>query len=139
MTTRGLRIPVATYRLQLNRQFGFSDALAITGYLHDLGITDLYSSPCFKARAGSQHGYDILDQSTLNPEIGTEDELDAMVAGLKQHGMGLLLDIVPNHMCIEGQGNAYWMDLLENGPSSQYAAFFDIDWHPVKKSWKIRY
>ncbi len=133
MTLKGLRIPAATYRLQLNAQFVFADARGIVGYLHDLGITDLYSSPCFKARAGSQHGYDILDQGTLNPEIGTEDEFDALVAELKQHAMGLILDIVPNHMCIEGQGNAYWMDLLENGPSAQHAAFFDIDWHPVKK------
>ena len=84
-------------------------------------------------RAGSQHGYDILDQNSLNPEIGSEDEYEALVGELKQYGMGQILDIVPNHMCIEGQGNAFWMDVLENGPSSRYAGFFDIDWHPVKK------
>lgn len=133
MTTKGLRIPAATYRLQLNGQFGFSDAREITGYLHDMGISDLYLSPCFKARAGSMHGYDILDQGVLNPEIGTEETFDLLVEELRRHDMGQILDIVPNHMCIEGQGNAFWMDVLENGPSSCYALFFDIDWHPVKK------
>ncbi len=133
MNGKGLRIPVSTYRLQFNGQFGFSDARRIVAYLHDLGIGDIYASPYFKAAAGSLHGYDILDQNRLNPEIGTEDEYQALIDELQRWNMGQILDIVPNHMCIEGQGNAFWLDVLENGPSSVYARFFDIDWHPAKK------
>jgi len=132
MNGKGLKIPASTYRLQFNSHFRFSDAREIVSYLHTLGISDIYASPYFKASVGSLHGYDILDQNSLNPEIGTEDEYDALVSELKQNGMGQILDIVPNHMCIEGQ-NALWTDVLENGPSSKYAAFFDIDWHPAKK------
>ena len=133
MNAKGLRIPVSTYRMQFNSGFRFSDAREIVPYLHALGISDLYASPYFKARPGSLHGYDILDQNSLNPEIGSEEEYQALVDALKQCDMGQILDIVPNHMCIEGQGNAFWMDVLENGPSSTYASFFDIDWHPVKQ------
>jgi (1->4)-alpha-D-glucan 1-alpha-D-glucosylmutase len=133
MNAHGLRIPVSTYRLQFNSHFHFSDAREIVHYLHTLGISDIYASPYFKASKGSLHGYDILDQNSLNPEIGSDDEYEAMVGELKQYDMGQILDIVPNHMCIEGQGNAFWMDVLENGPSSNYAGFFDINWHPVKK------
>jgi (1->4)-alpha-D-glucan 1-alpha-D-glucosylmutase len=133
MNSKGLRIPVSTYRLQFNAHFRFSDARRIVPYLHALGITDIYASPYFKASPDSLHGYDVLDQNSLNPEIGSEEEYEALVAELQQHGMGQILDIVPNHMCIEGQGNALWMDVLENGPSSPYAGFFDIDWQPVKK------
>jgi (1->4)-alpha-D-glucan 1-alpha-D-glucosylmutase len=133
MNDNGPRIPTATYRLQFNAHFRFNDAREIVPYLHRLGISDIYASPYFKASTGSLHGYDILDQNTLNPEIGTEDEYESLVGELKSFAMGQILDIVPNHMCIEGQGNAFWMDLLENGPSSTYANFFDIDWHPVKK------
>jgi (1->4)-alpha-D-glucan 1-alpha-D-glucosylmutase len=133
MNGKWLRIPVSTYRLQFNSHFRFNDAREIVPYLHNLGISDIYASPYFKASAGSLHGYDILDQNSLNPEIGSEDEYDALIAELKRWDMGQILDIVPNHMCIEGQGNAYWMDVLENGPSSTYASFFDINWHPVKK------
>ena len=133
MNGKGLRIPVSTYRIQFNSHFRFNDAIEIIDYLYALGISDIYSSPYFKASVGSLHGYDILDQNSLNPEIGTEDEYDALVGKLEQHGMGQILDIVPNHMCIEGQGNVFWMDVLENGPSSMYADFFDIDWKPVKK------
>ncbi len=129
----GLRIPAATYRLQFNSGFRFNDARDIVSYLHTLGISDIYASPYFKAREGSLHGYDILDQNSLNPEIGTEQEYEALCETLQQQDMGQILDIVPNHMCIEGQGNAFWMDVLENGPSSHYANFFDIDWHPVTK------
>jgi (1->4)-alpha-D-glucan 1-alpha-D-glucosylmutase len=133
MNGKGLRIPVSTYRLQFNSHFRFSNARKIVPYLYTLGISDIYASPYFKASAGSLHGYDILDQNSLNPEIGTEDDYNALVSELQQNGMGQILDIVPNHMCIEGQGNAFWTDVLENGPSSIYAGFFDIDWHPVKK------
>jgi len=133
MNSTGLKIPSSTYRLQFNSSFRFSDAKDVVSYLHTLGISDIYASPYFTAHPGSLHGYDILDQNSLNPEIGSFEEYDALIDELKRNDMGQILDIVPNHMCIEGQGNAYWMDVLENGPSSTYAVFFDIDWHPVKK------
>jgi len=133
MNGKGLRIPVSTYRLQFNAHFRFNDAREIVHYLRTLGISDIYASPYFTSRSGSLHGYDILDQNSLNPEIGSEEEYEALVGELKQWDMGQILDIVPNHMCIEGQGNAFWLDVLENGPSSPYASFFDINWHPVKK------
>ncbi len=126
-------MPCATYRLQFNRNFRFTDATEITGYLQALGISHIYASPYFTARKGSVHGYDVLDQNSLNPEIGTVEEFDALADRLGQSAMGQLLDIVPNHMCIEGQGNALWMDVLENGPSAHYADYFDINWHPLKK------
>jgi (1->4)-alpha-D-glucan 1-alpha-D-glucosylmutase len=127
------RIPVSTYRVQLNRAFTFRDARDIVPYLNELGITDLYTSPFFRARKGSLHGYDLVDPHMLNPEIGTWKEYTALVEELKKYGMGQVLDIVPNHMCIEGGENPWWTDVLENGQSSRYAQFFDIDWHPVKK------
>ncbi|HXX35008.1 MAG TPA: alpha-amylase family glycosyl hydrolase, partial [Thermodesulfobacteriota bacterium] len=126
------KIPVATYRLQFNRRFKFSEARLVVPYLHDLGITDCYASPYFKAREGSLHGYDILDHNQINPEVGTEEEYEGFVEELQEYGMGQVLDIVPNHMCITGSDNTWWMDVLENGPSSVYADFFDIDWKPVK-------
>ncbi len=107
MSGKGLRIPAATYRLQFNSGFRFSDAREIVSYLHCLGISDIYASPYFKSSVGSLHGYDVLDQNSLNPEIGTEDEFKALVGELKKNHMGQILDIVPNHMCIEGQGNAF--------------------------------
>ncbi len=131
-----VRIPASTYRLQFNRRFGFSDAMSIIRYLHELGITDIYSSPYLKAKKGSLHGYDIVDPNELNPEIGTEEEYDELIKELQKYGMGQVLDIVPNHMCIESSANKWWMDVLENGPSSVYANFFDIDWEPVKKELK---
>lgn len=138
MNARQPRIPLATYRLQFNAHFRFCDARAIVSYLRTLGISDLYASPYFKASPGSLHGYDILDQNSLNPEIGSEDEYNALIDELQRCDMGQILDIVPNHMCIEGQGNALWMDVLENGPGSRYASFFDINWHPVKKELENR-
>jgi len=130
------RIPVATYRLQFNRAFRFTDARQIVSYLHELGISDLYASPYFRAREGSLHGYDIIDPNALNPEVGSDAEYDALVAELHRCGMGQVLDIVPNHMCIESSDNPWWMDLLENGPSSMHADFFDVDWEPVKRELK---
>ena len=127
------RIPTATYRLQFNAGFGFQSAREIIGYLFDLGISDLYASSYLAAKAGSLHGYDIVDQTRLNPEVGSEQEFQAMVGELRRLGMGQILDFVPNHMCIESADNLFWMDLLENGQSSAYAQFFDIDWEPVKK------
>lgn len=126
------RIPVSTYRIQFNRTCTFRDVAACIPYLHDLGITDLYSSPYFTAVPGSMHGYDIVDPTTLNPEVGTEEDYRAMVDALHQRGMGQLLDVVPNHMGITQQLNGWWQDVLENGPSSIYASFFDIDWDPLK-------
>jgi (1->4)-alpha-D-glucan 1-alpha-D-glucosylmutase len=130
------RIPVSAYRLQFNMHFTFNAALEIIPYLHKLGITDVYASPYFKARNGSLHGYDIVDPSKLNPETGTEEQYDAFVSGLQKHGMGQILDIVPNHMCVASKDNLWWMDVLENGPSSTYAAFFDIEWNPRKAELK---
>jgi (1->4)-alpha-D-glucan 1-alpha-D-glucosylmutase len=124
-----LRVPLATYRLQFNRGFRFADAQALVSYLHELGITDIYASPIFKARRGSSHGYDVTDPTGLNPELGTEEEFNALVRELKRYRMGLLVDIVPNHMAASSE-NEWWMDVLENGPSSPYASYFDIDWHP---------
>ncbi len=126
------RIPVSTYRIQFNRTCTFRDVAALIPYLHDLGITDLYSSPYFTAVPGSMHGYDIVDPTTLNPEVGTEEDYRGMVDALHQRGMGQLLDVVPNHMGITQQLNGWWQDVLENGPSSTYASFFDIDWDPLK-------
>ena len=125
-------IPLATYRLQLNRDFTFAQATAIVPYLSALGISHCYVSPCLKARAGSMHGYDIVDHNSLNPEIGSPEDFDRFVATLHEHGMGLILDIVPNHMGVMGRDNAWWLDVLENGETSVYASFFDIDWHPIK-------
>jgi (1->4)-alpha-D-glucan 1-alpha-D-glucosylmutase len=125
-------IPLATYRLQLNRDFTFVQATAIVPYLSALGISHCYVSPLLKARAGSMHGYDIVDHNSLNPEIGTPEEFDRFVSTLHEHGMGLILDVVPNHMGVMGNDNAWWLDVLENGESSVYANFFDIDWQPIK-------
>lgn len=129
---RNLRIPLATYRVQFNRNFRFTDAVKVIPYLKELGITDLYASPYLVARPGSLHGYDITDPARINPEIGTREEYDLFVKTLREHDMGQILDIVPNHMCIDGD-NRYWMDLLENGPASPWSGFFDIDWNPVKE------
>jgi (1->4)-alpha-D-glucan 1-alpha-D-glucosylmutase len=123
------RFPEATYRVQFHAGFTFRDARALVPYLHALGITHLYASPYLKARPGSQHGYDISDHQLLNPEIGSADEYNAWVDELHAHGMGQILDVVPNHMGIVGNQNAWWNDILENGPASTYANFFDIDWY----------
>jgi (1->4)-alpha-D-glucan 1-alpha-D-glucosylmutase len=127
------RISVATYRLQLNKYFHFADAQALVPYLHRLGITDLYTSPFLKARPGSPHGYDVTDHTAINPEIGSDEDLAALSAELSRHKMGLIIDVVPNHMGIDDESNRWWWDVLENGPSSPYAKFFDIDWAPPKE------
>jgi (1->4)-alpha-D-glucan 1-alpha-D-glucosylmutase len=125
------RIPLATYRLQFNTQFRFEHARGLVDYLHQLGVTDIYASPLLQARRGSPHGYDVTDPLHLNIEIGSEQELEAFTAKLQEHRMGLLLDIVPNHMAA-GSENPWWMDVLEDGPGSAYSSFFDIDWHPPR-------
>jgi (1->4)-alpha-D-glucan 1-alpha-D-glucosylmutase len=127
------RIPSATYRLQLNKDFRFSDACKVLDYLNDLGISDIYVSPILAARKGSGHGYDVIDPTRINPELGSEEEFETFQAELQKHGMGLLLDIVPNHMAASTE-NSWWMDTLENAADSAYAAFFDIDWHPSARS-----
>jgi (1->4)-alpha-D-glucan 1-alpha-D-glucosylmutase len=121
--------PEATYRLQFHAGFTFRDAHRLAPYLHELGITDCYASPYLKAKPGSQHGYDIQDHRSLNPQIGSEEDYNAWVEALHAHGMGQILDVVPNHMGIGGSENAWWYDVLENGPSSPYAGYFDIDWN----------
>ena len=127
------RLPSATYRLQLNQDFRFADALKILDYLYQLGISDVYLSPILASRKGSGHGYDVTDPSRINPELGTEEEFAALQAELQNRGMGLLLDTVPNHMAASAE-NPWWMDVLENGAQSAFAAFFDIEWHPHSRS-----
>ncbi len=125
-----LRVPSSTYRIQFNLQFRFIDVRELVPYLNDLGISDLYASPRFQARKGSSHGYDVADPRRVSSELGTERDFDDLSARLKSYSMGLLLDIVPNHMAASHE-NPWWMDVLENGPSSRYADYFDIDWHPA--------
>ena len=127
-----MRIPSATYRLQLNRQFTFADAAELIPYLDRLGVSDCYLSPVSRARPGSDHGYDVIDHELLNPELGGAERFEDLAAALARHQLGVLLDVVPNHMCIAGDWNWRWLDVLENGPSSPAARFFDIDWRPPK-------
>lgn len=127
----GRCVPRATYRLQFSRRFTFRDAAALVPYLHELGVSHCYASPIFQARQGSEHGYDVCDHSRLNPDLGTEDDFRGFVDALRAHGMGLILDVVPNHMGIGDVANTWWMDVLENGASSVYAPCFDVDWEPV--------
>ncbi len=126
------RIPVATYRLQLSRDFTFSQAAQVVPYLRELGVSHCYVSPILRARAGSSHGYDVVDHSELNPEIGTCADFERFVAILKEQAMGLVVDIVPNHMGVGGADNRWWLDVLENGEASVFADYFDIDWRPAK-------
>ncbi|MEP6672623.1 MAG: malto-oligosyltrehalose synthase [Chthoniobacter sp.] len=126
-------IPTATYRFQFHLGFTFRDALALAPYLDDLGISHVYASPIFRAMPGSTHGYDICDHNALNPEIGTREEFDALIAELHRRKIGFIVDFVPNHMGIAETQNHWWMDVLENGPASPYARFFDIDWMPLKR------
>jgi len=126
------RIPTCTYRLQFNRWFTFAQARETVPYLHALGVSDVYASPYFQAGPNSLHGYDITDHNKLNAVIGSQEEYDAWITELHAHGMGQVLDFVPNHMGITEPGNKWWADVLENGPSSMYAPYFDIDWRPLK-------
>ncbi len=125
-------VPTSTYRLQFNRNFTFDDARSLVDYFDDLGIGACYASPIFKARPGSEHGYDVVDHRQLNPEIGSDTSFARLAESLKKNNIGLILDVVPNHMCITESVNPWWNDVLENGPSSPYAGYFDIDWHPPK-------
>ncbi|MEA2570213.1 MAG: (1-_4)-alpha-D-glucan 1-alpha-D-glucosylmutase [Acidobacteriota bacterium] len=124
------RVPAATYRIQFNASFTFDDARGIASYLADLGISDIYASPILKARKGSTHGYDVVDATALNPELGTDDDFNALHAELQERKLGFLLDIVPNHMAASPE-NVWWISVLENGPHSRFLHYFDIDWSPV--------
>ena len=125
------KVPRATYRLQFNREFTFDDAARVVPYLARLGVSHVYCSPILRARPGSTHGYDIVDHTTLNPEIGGEEGFERFCAALTAYGMGQIFDMVPNHMGVHGADNQWWMDVLESGPASAYAKYFDIDWQPV--------
>ena len=130
--------PRATYRVQLHAGFTFDDATAIVDYLADLGISHLYCSPFLQAAPGSTHGYDVVDHHRLNVELGGEEAYERLCAALNRRGMSQLVDIVPNHMAISGRENAWWWDVLENGPSSRYAGYFDIDWDPPEERMRMR-
>lgn len=132
------RAPSATYRVQFNAGFTFDHAHAIADYLHDLGISHIYASPIFQARQGSTHGYDVCDPTIVSATLGGEAGLDALSAALAERHMGLVLDIVPNHMGINDPCNTWWLNVLESGPSSEYASFFDIEWNPVKPELRNR-
>lgn len=123
-------IPRATYRVQLHAQFNFEQARAAVPYLSALGISHLYTSPYLKASSGSSHGYDMVDPTQINPEIGTPAQHEALCSALADHGMGHLLDTVPNHMGVDDPGNRWWQDVLEHGLASPHAATFDIEWNP---------
>ncbi|MGQ0547599.1 MAG: malto-oligosyltrehalose synthase [Betaproteobacteria bacterium] len=125
-------LPRATYRIQFHKGFRFADATRLVPYLAKLGVSHLYASPFLKARPGSTHGYDVIDHNAVNPEIGSEADLEKLLSALKEHGMGLVIDLVPNHMGVLHADNAWWLDVLEKGRASPYAKFFDIDWTPGK-------
>jgi (1->4)-alpha-D-glucan 1-alpha-D-glucosylmutase len=129
-------VPASTYRLQLNREFTFTQAAGLMEYLQELGIGACYLSPILKAAPGSPHGYDVTNHASLNPEIGSREEFRQLSERLKEHGMGMIVDVVPNHMSIAHRSNEWWWDLLENGPSSLFAPYFDIEWHPPKSDLK---
>lgn len=128
--------PSAVYRIQLNKDFNFDHALRILPYIGGLGIDAVYLSPIYQAVPGSAHGYNVTDPNRINEELGGEEAFGRFSDALKNNNLGLLLDFVPNHMGIEGGANPFWQDVLENGPASQYAHFFDIDWDPVKEELK---
>ena len=126
-------VPRATYRLQFTKDFGFAQAADLAPYLAKLGISHIYASPYLRARAGSTHGYDIVSHTELNPELGPRQDFDRMVAAFRENGLGQILDFVPNHMGVGGADNPWWLDVLEWGPESEYAGWFDIDWEPDRR------
>ncbi|TVP80298.1 malto-oligosyltrehalose synthase [Thioalkalivibrio sp.] len=127
--------PLATYRLQLHPGFTLDDASDVVPYLAQLGISHVYLSPFLQAAHGSTHGYDVVDPSRVNRELGGEEARQRLSAALDNAGMGQVLDIVPNHMAIAGDQNPWWWDVLENGPSSRYALYFDVDWESSEERW----
>ena len=128
-----MNTPTATYRIQFNPAFGFQVAQSVISYLADLGISDLYASPIFKAVKGSLHGYDVVDPNHLNPELGGLSDFEALADELRKHNMGWIQDIVPNHMAMDS-ANGILMDILVNGYNSQYFNFFDVDWGQPHRS-----
>jgi (1->4)-alpha-D-glucan 1-alpha-D-glucosylmutase len=130
------RRPLTTYRLQFNRDLRFSEARDLVPYLTELGVTECYCSPYLKANPGSRHGYDICEHGTLNPELGSDADYEGFCTTLQAHGLGHIVDFVPNHMAADPRSNRWWHDVLENGPSSPFADFFDIDWDPIKTELK---
>ncbi|HTM56357.1 MAG TPA: malto-oligosyltrehalose synthase [Pirellulales bacterium] len=138
MSSAHRNIPSSTYRLQLSGQLRFDGVAGLSDYLAELGIGAAYLSPFFRARHGSAHGYDVVDHRMPDPELGTEDDFVRMAETLRERGMGLMVDIVPNHMGIDDENNVWWQDVLEHGPSSSYAKYFDIDWRPPKEALRGR-
>jgi len=124
-----MRIPRATYRLQFNRDFTFERAIEILPYLKDLAISDIYASPLFRAGPESTHGYDICCFEEINPDLGGTKDFESFAGHVREMGMGMLVDMVPNHMG-GALTNGWWVDVLERGPDSKYAQYFDIDWDP---------
>lgn len=124
-------IPTATYRLQLSKDFDFDAATNVVPYLKSLGISHVYASPFLKARAGSSHGYDVVDHNQFNPELGGEPGFTKFSDTLREHGLGLILDFVPNHVGVHFADNPWWLDMLEWGPASPHAASFDVDWEQL--------
>lgn len=130
------RIPTSVYRLQFNFRFTFSDATDLVDYFDKLGITDCFASPMMKSTPGSLHNYDVTDHSKLNTEIGSEKDLHSFGEKLHERGMGMIMDLIPNHMCISVPHNPWWNDILENGQASPYDSFFNIDWEPLRPELK---
>ncbi len=127
--------PVATYRVQFRPDFGFDQAAGLVSYLAALGVSHLYASPCLQAVKGSTHGYDVVDPSRANEELGGAEAHMRLCEALQTAGLGLMLDVVPNHMAIHSEQNPWWWDVLENGPSSRYATCFDVDWEASEQRW----
>ena len=128
-----MRVPRATYRLQLGPALTFDDAAGLLDYLDALGVSDCYTSPFLETATRGSHGYDVSDHNRLRDELGGEAAFMRFAGALRARGMGLLVDVVPNHMGIAQNRNAWWLDVLENGAASAYASYFDIDWQPVKR------
>jgi (1->4)-alpha-D-glucan 1-alpha-D-glucosylmutase len=126
---------IATYRLQLCPGFGFDEARALIPYLKRLGVSHVYTSPYLQAAAGSNHGYDVVDPTRVNEELGGAEARERFVHALAEAGLGHVIDVVPNHMAIIAQENPWWWDVLENGPASRYATYFDVDWASSEERW----
>jgi (1->4)-alpha-D-glucan 1-alpha-D-glucosylmutase len=130
--------PRASYRVQFHKAFPFTAAIPLASYFGQLGISHLYASPILAARSGSTHGYDVIDHTRINPELGGEEDFRRLVAALRENRLGVIVDIVPNHMAVGGSDNPWWLDVLENGQASPYSAMFDIDWDPRDASLRGR-
>jgi len=126
------RTPRASYRIQLHPGFTLHDAAETVEYVAALGVSHLYTSPCLQAAAGSTHGYDVVNPRKVSRDLGGDEGHERLCRALARHGMGRVLDVVPNHMAMIGPENAWWWDVLENGPSSPYADTFDVDWEPAE-------